>query len=120
MKENEPTERYEDRSSNLMHAYYAVNSVDGRRKRNFNTDKTNVKDYFNNVMEQGSLFFDAFFTFNFKWDGILPHPTMSVLPKIKATPAYLNVNPNFIDSQKGYREVPTQTNRPNVCNTTNK
>ncbi len=31
MNENQPTSRYSYRTSNLMHHYYAVNSIDGRK-----------------------------------------------------------------------------------------
>ena len=122
MRENEATERYEKkRTSNLMHSYYAVNSVDGRKPQPITPEEITTIQYVNQLMEKGALFFDAAFSFNFSWIGIAPHGSISVLPKISATPAYLMVNPNYIPTAGAYHNnLSLTTRRPNVCNTTNK
>ena len=120
MRVIEATERYENRTSNLMHAYYAVNSVDGRRKRAFKNEDSPLKKYLNEVLDKAVQFFETLFTFNFSWTGIFPQRNINVLPKIKATPAYLIVNPTYMNTATAYNSINQNAFRANVCNTTNK
>lgn len=120
MRVNEATERYEYRTSNLMHSYYAVNSVDGRPKQVFKNQDSPLKQYINNVVAKAELFFDTLFTFNFTLKGIFPYRNINVLPKIKATPAYLIVNPAYMNAATAYNSVNQNAFRANNCNTTHK
>ncbi len=92
MRENEPTERYEFRTSNLMHDYYAVNSVDGMFKKIIINN--NTPNYYKNILAECKLIYNAMF--NFAWNGIFTQFKFNLLPNVIAVPAYLTINNEYL------------------------
>lgn len=120
MRENETTERYEYRTSNLMHSYYAVNSIDGRLNQVFKNEDSPLILFINNVIAKAILFYEALFSFNFTRKGIFPLRNINVLPKIKATPAYLIAKPAYMNTATAYNSIKQYAFRANNCNITHK
>lgn len=118
MSEIETTERYEYRTSNLMHSYYAANSVDGRSTGLVIPSENKLMTYLNKQIAQVRLFLASLI--NFSWKGFAPNISIPVGPKVRVTPAYLIVNPNYANRPAANNGIHPPTNRPNVCNTTHK
>jgi len=119
MNENQPTTRYLFKTSNLMDSYYAVNSIDGRKKK-VNYQKENLFwEEVKNLWINATSFLMKVFEINLTRFNFLAKRNKNLLPSILNNTYGLKVNPSLIPvSQVNSHQRKNYTIR--FHNTTNK